>query len=140
MGRQRQIPVSKIQLASECLDKIENKLWESVPRGKHIQFLVIRCKQYYREMRYQEAFKLLEKCHKMAKARGYERDLALIVDGAEQIKTLMHIEKKLTTTSVDDLKNSREEDRKNSSSGKESELRDSTDAIDIFGSELGDSN
>ena len=141
-GQQREVPARDIHVAAECLDEIENELCDSdcvdsVPRGTRLQFLLVRCKQYYREKRYEDMLPLLEKCTKMAKSNGDERILALILKGVQQVKVLGKIQEEMSTTDPES-EGSGEKDSFQFSSEKESD--DTTDSIDIFGSELGDSS
>ena len=80
---------------------------------------------------------LLEKCTKMAKSNGDERILALILKGVQQVKVLGKIQEEMSTTDPES-EGSGEKDSFQFSSEKESD--DTTDSIDIFGSELGDSS
>jgi hypothetical protein len=71
--------------AGEYLDKIEAELWEDVSRGSHMQFLLIRVKQYYRQQRFDEAVEMLQQCIAMTTGQGYEKDRALMVEGLRML-------------------------------------------------------
>lgn len=142
-GQQREIPARDIHLAVECLDKIESEfcadnMVSSIPRGTHMQFLLVRCKQYFREKRFQEAGPLLAKCLKIARTSGYERDLALIMKGVRRIKELDYrVGEEIMGTESTDAPVTEGSDENDSAFSGEKECDNSTtDSIDIFGSEL----
>ncbi len=135
-GQQREVPADDVTKAGEYLDKIEAELWEDVGRGSHIQFLLIRVKQYYRQQRYDEAVVLLKKCIAMTTGQGYERDRALMVDGLTMLKSIAELQKS-KISSKEEL-----DDKCDSLSGGGSHLESfdsASDSVRVFDSEFDDS-
>lgn len=135
-GQQRKIPDNDVTTASKYLDDIEREFCDGVARGKHMQFMLIRVKQYYRQQRFSEAVPLLKKCIALATDLGYERDKMLMVDGLKLLTVKAEQERSETSCAEKD----KDKFGTSSEGGSHLESFDSaSDSIEVFDSELGDS-
>lgn len=132
VGQQRDVPSSDVTKAEKYLDKIEAELWEDVGRGTHMQFVLIRIKQYYRQRRFEEAVSLLNECIVLATSLGYERDKQLMVEGLKTLTAKLEVQKiRISSTQII-------EDGSCSSSEGPSQLESfdsGSDSVHVFGSE-----
>ena len=135
-GQQREVPADDVIKAGEYLDRIEGELWEDVARGSHMQFLLIRVKQYYRQQRFDDAVTLLKQCISMTTGQGYERDRALMVDGLRMLTKIAEQHK----SKISDKNEPKDVFDSPSEGGSHAESLDSaSDSIHVFDSEFDDS-
>ena len=132
-GQQREVPADDVIKAGEYLDKIEAELWEDVARGSHMQFLLIRVKQYYRQHRFDEAVTMLKQCISMTTGQGYERDRALMVDGLRMLTAIVEQHK----SRISDENEPKKQFDSPSEGGSHAESLDSaSDTVHVFDSEF----
>ena len=135
-GQQREVPADDVTKAGEYLDKIEAEFWDDVARGTHMQFLLIRVKQYYRQQRFHEAVVLLEESISLTAGQGYERDRALMVDGLKMLTSMAELQKSEISAKE------KPKDTLDSSSEGRSHLESfdsGSDSVRVFDSEFDDS-
>ena len=137
-GQQREVPDADVTRAGEYLDRIETEFWVDVSRGAHMQFLLIRVKQYYRQQRFDEAVTLLTKGIALASVDSYERLplTALMVDGLKmlKLKAAMHKTEHRGQEQPNDTLESSSEGRNNLES-----FNSGSDSVRIFDSDFDDS-
>ena len=136
-GQQREVPDADVTRAGEYLDKIEAEVWEDVSRGAHMQFLLIRVKQYYRQRRFDEAVTLLTEGIGLASVDGYEHLplTALMIDGLKTLKSKAALQKtESCKEQLNDTFDSSSDDRNNLES-----FNSSSDSVQIYDSEFNDS-
>ena len=100
-GQQREVAANEVTKAGEYLDKIEAEFWVDVAHGTHVQFLLIRVKQFYRQQRFTEAVGMLKKCITMATVEGYEVDRQLMVDGLKLLSVKAKLQESKTVVKKD---------------------------------------